>query len=325
MWVDLSEDELRAYRSSQTDPADFDAFWADTLAESRRHDLAVSVTPIAVGLTTVEVFDVVFAGFDGQPIRAWLRVPARRDERLPAVVEFVGYGGGRGHPMENLLWSSAGFAHLVMDTRGQGSGWSTGDTPDPAGTGPAFPGVMTRGIESRETYYYRRVFVDAVRAIEAVRTVDVVDAERVALYGNSQGGGIAIAAAALDGHVSAVVPRVPFLCDFRRAPVITDRPPYREIAQYLKAHRHSVERVHETLQYFDCVNFARRASAPAWFSTALMDGTCPPSTVFGAYNAYAGPKQITVWPYNEHEGGGIEDDAIALEALRGVFDRAERH
>jgi cephalosporin-C deacetylase len=42
---------------------------------------------------------------------------------------------------------------------------------------------------------------------------------------------------------------------------------------------------------------------PALFSTGLMDDTCPPSTVFAAYNHYAGPKEIKVWPYNQHEGG----------------------
>ncbi|SDM62589.1 acetylxylan esterase [Allokutzneria albata] len=319
MWVDLPEDELRAYRSAQTEPADFDAFWDRTLAESRRYEPAVDVVPVETGLRTVDVFDVTFPGFDGQPVKAWLRLPAHRDGSLPAVVEFLGYGGGRGHPLESLLWSSAGFAHLVMDTRGQGSTWATGDTPDPVGSGPAFPGVMTRGIESPETYYYRRVFVDAVRAIEATRSLTEVDSTRVALYGNSQGAGIALAAAALDGAVSALVARVPFLCDFPRAPVITDRGPYREIAQYLKIHRHAVERVHATLRYFDGVNFARRAKAPAWFSTALMDAICPPSTVFGAFNAYAGPKTITVWSYNEHEGGGIEDEAIALAAVREVL------
>ena len=38
-------------------------------------------------------------------------------------------------------------------------------------------------------------------------------------------------------------------------------------------------------------------------SVALMDDICPPSTVFAAYNHYAGPKEIRIWPYNQHEGG----------------------
>jgi cephalosporin-C deacetylase len=77
--------------------------------------------------------------------------------------------------------------------------------------------------------------------------------------------------------------------------------------------------VHEVLSYFDGVNFAKRATAPALFSTALMDATCPPSTVFGAFHAYGGDADITVWPYNGHEGGGVEDDLEALAMLRGAF------
>jgi cephalosporin-C deacetylase len=317
MWADLHGDALHAYRSAVTDPEDFDAFWASTLAETREHDLNLVITPVDTGLATVAVFDVSFAGFDGTPVRGWLRLPP--GSNLPVVVEFIGYGGGRGHPLENLLWSSAGFAHFVMDTRGQGSGGSRGDTPDPVGSDPAVPGVMTKGIGDKETYYYRRLFADAVRAVEAARQVPEVDPTRVAVLGSSQGGGIALAVAGLVPDLSAVIPRVPFLCDFPRATVITDRNPYHEIARYLKTHRDAVDRVSTTLRYFDGVNFGRRATAPAWFSAALMDITCPPSTVFGAYQTYAGPKQIAVWPYNGHEGGEIEDDVIALAALRGVF------
>ncbi len=318
MFTDLPEPALREYRSTQTDPDDFDEFWATTLAETRAHPLDLRVDRVDTGLTTVDVYDVTFAGWAGQPVRAWLRVPAGAEGPLPAVVQFVGYGGGRGAAVENLFWSSAGFAHLQMDTRGQGSGWSLGATPDPDGSGPAHPGVMTRGIDSRETYYYRRVFADAVRAVEAARGLDVVDASRVSVVGGSQGGGIALAVAGLVPDLAAVAAYVPFLCDFRRATVITDADPYKEIGRYLAVHRHRASSVHEILAYFDGVNFARRATAPALFTTALMDPTCPPSTVFGAFHAYAGAADVTVWPYNGHEGGGFEDDLLALALFRGA-------
>jgi cephalosporin-C deacetylase len=57
------------------------------------------------------------------------------------------------------------------------------------------------------------------------------------------------------------------------------------------------------LSYFDGLNFAARAHSPALFSVGLMDDVCPPSTVFAAYNHYSAPKQIRIWPYNQHEGG----------------------
>jgi cephalosporin-C deacetylase len=316
MFIDLPEAELRTYRSTQHDPTDFDAFWADTLAETRRHELVVTVTPVDAGLATLDVYDVSFPGFGGEQIKAWLRVPRGPDGPLPTIVQFHGYGRGRGQAFENLLWASAGFAHFDMDTRGQGWGGSTGDTADESGSGPQVPGFLTRGVESRETYYYRRVFADAVRAVAAARSLAVVDSARVGVVGISQGGGIALAVAGLVPDLAAVVARVPFLCDFPRASVITDELPYKEVGQYLATHRHRVDQVHDTLAYFDGVNFARRATAPLAITAALMDSICPPSTIFGAYNNYAGPKTITVWPYNGHEGGSWEDDALALRAFR---------
>jgi cephalosporin-C deacetylase-like acetyl esterase len=315
MFADLPEADLRAYRSTQTDPDDFDGFWADTLTSARAHDLAVTATLVDTPLTTLDVYDVTFAGFDGQPVKAWFRTPAGASGPLPAIVQYHGYGGGRGQATGNLLWASAGYAHFEMDTRGQGWGGNTSDTADDAGSGPQAPGFMTRGIGARETYYYRRVFTDAVRAVEATGSLAIVDSARVGIVGTSQGGGIALAVAGLVGDLAAVVARVPFLCDFPRASVITDNMPYREIGIYLATNRHAVAQVHATLSYFDGVNFAKRAIAPLAITAALMDPTCPPSTVFAAYNNYAGPKAITVWPYNGHEGGAWEDDALSLRAF----------
>ena len=65
------------------------------------------------------------------------------------------------------------------------------------------------------------------------------------------------------------------------------------------------------------MNFARHATAPALFSVALMDDICPPSTVFSAYNAYAGDKSIELYTYNNHEGGGPHQDRAQLAWLAG--------
>ncbi|MFE2559902.1 acetylxylan esterase [Streptomyces sp. NPDC059352] len=315
---DLPIDRLRTYRSTSVEPEDFDAFWTKTLDEARAHELDARFEPVATGLATVEVYDVTFAGFGGQPVKGWFVLPAGTSEPLPVVVEFLGYGGGRGLPHTHLLWASAGFAHFVMDTRGQGSGWATGDTSDPVGSAPAFPGFMTKGIEDPYTYYYRRLFTDAVRAVEAARSHPLVDATRTAVTGVSQGGGITLAVSGLVRNLVAVAPDVPFLCDFPRATTITDRTPYREIGNYLKTHRGRVQQARNTLAYFDGVHFAARATAPALFSTALEDLTCPPSTVFAAFNAYANTdKEIEVYDFNDHEGGDSFQQAAQLGWLPG--------
>ncbi|MGN6325385.1 acetylxylan esterase [Pseudolysinimonas sp.] len=314
MNTDLDAEALLDYRSSQTAPDDFDDFWAETLGRARSTATATRVVPVDAGLVTLDVADVTFSGFDGQPVRAWLRRP-RGGGRLPLVVQYVGYGGGRGLPTENLLWASAGYAHLQVDVRGQGSMWSVGDTPDDAPSGPQSPGFMTRGIGSPATSYLVRLITDAVRGLDAALELPDIDPDRVAVLGTSQGGGLSIAVAGLHAGVGRMFAHVPFLCDFPRAVRIHDADPYAEIVRYLAAHRDHVDRVMETLRYVDGVNFARRATAPAWFGAALMDETCKPSTVAGAFHAYAGEKELELFPFNGHEGGGPFADAGILRRL----------
>lgn len=303
-FLDLTLPELRDYRPEVAEPADFDEFWETTIAEARAIGGAPTLTRVDAGLTAFETFDVEFSGFGGHVIRGWYLVPAGTDGPLPTIVQFNGYGGGRGLPHERLAWPSAGYAFFVMDTRGQGSNWGAGgDTPDPVGSAPATPGSMTRGIENPLDYYYRRVFTDAVRAVDAVKTFDRVDPDRVTVTGGSQGGAIAIAVAGLVDGLVAVMPDVPFLSHFERAVGFTDSNPYAEVVKYLSVHRGKEARVFETLSYFDGVNFAKRIRVPALYSVALMDDICPPSTVFASFNRLGASSDIEIYPFNNHEGG----------------------
>jgi cephalosporin-C deacetylase len=322
MFIDMPLEQLETYLPPRQEPEGFDAFWQQTLKEARGISLDALFEPLDFGLRTVETYDVTFNGYAGQPVKGWLLLPRQRSVALPCVVEFIGYGGGRGFPTDWLVWSNVGYAHLVVDTRGQGSTWQQGDTPDPEppGSNPHYPGFMSRGILSPQTYYYRRVFTDAVRAVEAARSHPAIDPERIAATGGSQGGGITLAVGGLVQDVAVVMPDVPFLCHYRRATEITDASPYSEITNYCKTHRDKVETVFNTLAYFDGVNFAARSSARALFSVGLMDEVCPPSTVFAAYNHFAGPKQIRVYRYNNHEGGGNYQTIAKIKFLTGLWD-----
>lgn len=304
--TDLPLDALREYRPVLKAPAELDAFWARTIASAHAAAQPVRITPAQTPVTAVRIEDLEFSGFGGDRIRGWIVRPI--DETpAPAVVEFIGYGGGRGHAGDKLTWGAAGYVHVIMDTRGQGAGWRSGDTPDPHGTASSTPGFMTRGIRDPDDYYYRRLYTDAVRLLEEVAALPWVDAQHIAVTGGSQGGGISIAAAALSDRVAALMPDVPFLCDFPRSITRTPEPPFTEITRYLSVHRDAEQAVLDTLAHFDGAVLAPRITVPALFSVGLMDEIVLPSTVFAAYHALgSADRTIEVYPYNGHEGGGFD-------------------
>lgn len=307
---DLPLEELTGYRPDLPEPPDLQQFWAGTLEDAARHPLDPVFAPHDSPLRTVEVLDASFAGFGGQRVSAWLLLPRHRSGPLPCVVQYVGYGGGRGLPHEELTWSALGYAHLVMDTRGQGSAWRSGVTPDldPGGSPPHAPGFLTQGLPDPDRLYYRRLYVDAVRAIDAAAAHPDVDPAALVTAGASQGGGLSVAASVLRGWlgagpVAAVLADVPFLAHFRRAAELAADSPYEELVEWLHTHRAQADAAFAALAYVDVAVLAPHGRAPSLWSVAVRDTVCPPSTVFAAHNRYGGPAEMCVWEWNEHEGG----------------------
>ncbi|RIV41199.1 acetylxylan esterase [Micromonospora radicis] len=330
---DLPLDQLRTYAPEVTEPADFDEFWQRTLhqAAAAAVPVLVDVRPEPTDLRLVDTFDVTFAGFAGDPVRAWYTRPSALPDPLPVVVEYVGYGRGRGLPHERLTWSAAGYAHLLMDARGQSGQYGVGDTVDPHGSAPGGPAPVTRGILSPEGYYYRRLVTDAVCAVAAARSLPGVDPDRVVVAGNSQGGGLALAVAGLVPDLAAVLSTAPFLCHPQRAVELTDVGAYGQIVTYLAVHREAEAAVARTLSYVDGVTFARRARAPLHMGVGLRDVVCPPSTGFAAYNQYGaahdGPapgRTMHVYPFNGHEHGEALHVRRQLRWLSGVLAESDR-
>lgn len=330
MQFDLPLAELRGYVPEVQEPADFAEFWDGQMQAARAAGEAgepPSFTPAGRQVRHADVFDVTFPGHGGDPIKGWFIDPHRSDPRAAVIVEFIGYGGGRGDPFDWLMWSCAGHPHMVVDSRGQGGRWRSADTADLGDNGaPSTPGFLTRGIASPHSHYYTRLFVDAARAVDAIRGNDRVAGRPIVTTGHSQGGGLTIAAAHLAGGVGsgeaggggvvAVMPDVPFLAHFRRAVEVTDSDPYVELADYCKVNTDQIDQAFATLAFVDVVNHGKRVGVPALFSVGLADTITPPSTVFAAYNYYAGPKDIAVYQFSGHEGGGTRHFLAQLAFLR---------
>jgi cephalosporin-C deacetylase len=300
-WFDMPLERLREYRTSTQEPEGLDQWWAKRLDLAREQARPATFTPHEPDVyRPFEVLDVEYSGAGGDPIRAWYIKPAGQASS-PVVVKFIGYGGGRGAPAEHFLLPSLGYAVFVMDSRGQGGKWTTGGTPDGrGGTGAENSLVMTQGINSTEDYYYTRLFTDAARAVDVAAEL-AGPGGTVAVSGGSQGGGLALAAAALRRDaVSVCHADLPFLCDIQRAVTFAPRPPYTEISEFLAENVALIDAALDTLRYIDCALLARRITAPTLFSVGLMDEVCPPSTVFAAYNEINADKDIIVYPYSGH-------------------------
>jgi len=317
---DLPVAQLREYRSSVAEPEDLLLFWEETLSTARTAGRPPHLLPVQNSLRLVDTYDLTFSGFAGEPVRGWLHRPAGVPDPLPAVVRFVGYNCGRGlsHVVSPLVL--AGYAVVTMDNRGQGAlAAYRGDTPDSGDLLRELSGHVCRGALRPETYFYRRLFTDAVMAVEATRLLPGIDPARLAIQGGSQGGGIALAVAGLVEGLSAAMIDVPFFCDLPRALDLATEPPYSELATLLASYPDKVAQVLRTLSYFDGSVLAAHGRAPALFSVGLMDTVCPPSTVYAAYNAYAAPKELFVYPFNGHEGGSFNHEAAQLTWLTAML------
>jgi cephalosporin-C deacetylase len=311
--IDWPLAQLQAYKPALNAPADFDQFWAGTLAESAAQPLAATFTAYDFPSSKFEVFAVRYGGFGGGQIAGWLVKP-KGAGKFPGLVVYHGYSGRGTRPTDLLAYAAQGMVVMSMDTRGQ-NGLSQNHAPHSSG---AHAGWMTMGIDQPSMYYYRYAYADATRALEVMAARPDVDAGRIAVTGISQGGGLSLAAAALSPRPILALPDIPFLCDFRRAIEITPAGPYPEIIGYLKAQPYHTEPALASLAYCDNLNLAPRIKCRTVISNCLWDDICPPSTIFAAYNHISADKQMHIYPYHKHEVP-YEHTEVRLRELARAF------
>ncbi len=284
------------YGTSVTRPADFDAFWAETMAAADAVPLNPTMTPVPLRSTPeVAVYEIGYDSLDGVRIAGWYCVPraAYLAPPYPALLLVPGYIS---EPTLPKSWAKMGYAAIGVAPRGK--------LRSNHHYNPGYPGLLTDNIVDRHTYSYRGFYVDAARAVDFVLTRPEVDHARIGVHGSSQGGALTITTAALrPEHIIVGAAGAPYLCGFLDAASLTHSWPYEEINDYLRLYPEREPQVRETLNYFDGINFAPRIRCPTLIYVGLADDVCPPETGYAVYDALTCPKELHAYPRCAHDAG----------------------
>ncbi len=302
--LDKPIEELKKYKGTGIRPADIDEYWDKALDEMRAVDPQVKIEKADFSWPSVECYDMYFTGVRNARIYAKLLKPAKQMQKKgPAVIRFHGYYGNSGGWHEYLAFALAGFTVAAMDVRGQG-----GKSEDSGGyKGTTIKGNIIRGLDDDiHNMMFRHIYLDCAQLAGIIMDMEDVDENRVGCYGNSQGGGLTLACAALEPGIKRAAPLHPFLCDYKRVwDMDLDKNAYEEIRYFFRAfdpeHKRE-EEIFQKLGYIDLVNIAGRIKAEVLCGTGLLDEICPPSTVFAAYNNMTCEREMKIYPDFNHEG-----------------------
>ncbi|OJU18608.1 MAG: acetylxylan esterase [Clostridiales bacterium 43-6] len=299
-YMEQASESLFNYLPPLTKKEDFDSFWAETIQITKNIPLNPSKEPVDFPVTHAKVYDISYNGFDSTRINGWFIVPTFvKDEKIPCLIHYHGYTGSRGNPAGYMHWVMMGVAVLAIDCREQ-TGKTGNNAAFSAGT---FLHVMAKGVYDKNEYYVRQLYMDSVKAIDFALAQPEVDPDRIVIEGGSQGGALAMAVCGLDSRPFLVMADVPSNSNIE-ARVEGAFGSFSGVTEYLKRYPHKVDETFETLSYFDTMNMAKHIQCPVLASVALKDNICPAKMYFATYNRITAEKQIEIYPFNGHEGGG---------------------
>ena len=302
-----------AYRPDQikpvvTEPADFDKFWSDGKAALAKvpMDAKMELLP-SLGTSKVDVYHVSFQNVGMgisrvSRIYGILCVPKDATKKYPAVLRVPG-AGVRPYTGQVAL-AETGLITLEIGIHGIPVNLPL-ETYDQLRAG-ALNRYMLYNLNDRDDYYYRRVFLGAVRANDFLTSLPQYDGKNLGVIGGSQGGILSIATAALDSRVKALVASYPAMSDM--AGYTANRAGgwphmFRDVKNRTKENL-------ETAAYYDTVNFARRLKVPGIYSWGFNDETCPPTSMFAVYNTITSPKQILLGLEMGHANSAEQNDRL---------------
>ena len=296
--VGFSVDEIRP---CVKEPADFTEFWRKNIEEMRQTPLTYTKEKAPEYCTDkIDCYLVkVNLNRQKQAVYAYLFYPKNAAKgSCPAVLCPPGAGIKTiKEPLRHKYYAENGCIRMEMEIHGL-------DPRLPASMfndiSKAFNGkengYLANGIDSRDRYYMKRVYLALVRCLDLLTGLPEWDGRNLVVQGGSQGGALAIVAAALDNRVTHCIVNHPALAD---------------MAAYAEGHTGGYPHFNKTagiltgnnintLAYYDVVNFARHVKADTYMTWGYNDNTCPPTTSYAVWNTLACPKEALITPINEH-------------------------
>jgi cephalosporin-C deacetylase len=288
--------EPEKLQPSMPKPDDFDAFWDDMKAKVDSVAADPVLTPVS-HLTddTIETYTLTMENFNGTKVRCYFAKP-RGDGPFPAFMELHGAGTMFIEPDLVARYARRGVMAIDMCPHDVELGrpeatyrelWKS-----------TLKGYPRRGSDSRDTSYFLQMFCGNYRTARYITSRPDWDRSHFVVHGSSQGGGQCLATAYLCPQVTALAANIAALCD-HTGPVVGRAAGWPKWIGYADG----VPDPHQlaAARYFDGVNFAQSIEATGLMSMGFIDQVCPPSSVYTAFNAYKGTKQVVEKPLIAHQ------------------------
>ena len=291
-------------------PKDFKEFWGAQTSGLSSIPLDPKISPVDQPNANIELYEVSFANIDGRRSHGYLAKP-KGATSLPIMISQPGMGV---HPngIRESRWviANAALGFLALDMSAHDMPLER--TAEDEAKWKQYMGYPYIGSDDRMTYYYRHVFTGMIRGIDYMTSRPDWNHKAIISVGASQGGGLALIAAALDPRITAVVSIVPALGEHTGP--LYGRPDAAPGNLIMGRDKKTPDpKIIAATAYYDTVNFARFVKVPVLMSGGLIDPACPPTTVLSIYNSLSCPKQLDLAPLIGHNQGP------RLAELRNAF------
>lgn len=293
--IGFSPEKLRPYTQQ---PADFVEFW--NKAKNEAQQCPMTFTTKYVPEYSNEKVDCYLVKLQcykkGQHVYGYLTRPKAKG-KYPVVLCPPGAGVKTlKEPMRHRFYAEQGFIRLEMEIHGLNPELSPETFKD---LSASFGDYLLKGLDDRDNYYMKKVYLACVRAIDYLTSLDEWDGKNVIVQGGSQGGALALITAGLDSRVTLCVANHPALSDMAgyKAGRADGYPHF--FTKLNNYHTDTQEKL-QTMAYYDVVNFARQINIPVYLTWGYNDNTCPPTTSYIVYNTLTCPKEALITPINEH-------------------------